>query len=64
MTDPAPSPFLVLQARAEARAILFADGAFETIEQAIAPLLNDAQALIDQVGNATVLTIIQKPFAE
>lgn len=60
----APSPFLVLQARAEARAILYAAGEYDSIEQAIAPLVSHALAtgLADEVGTDTVFAIAHKPF--
>jgi hypothetical protein len=60
----APSPYLVLQARAEARAMLYEASEYDSIEQAIAPLLKAAQAqgLIEAVGAETIEAIIRKPF--
>jgi hypothetical protein len=60
-----PSPFLVLAARAEARAILYAAAEYDSIEQAIAPLLDAAidAGLIDELDADTVFAIV-RPFAE
>jgi hypothetical protein len=57
-------PFLVLQARAEARAILFAAGEYESIDAAIAPLMQYALTndLAEQLGADVVFAIIIKPF--
>jgi hypothetical protein len=64
MTDDVP-PLLVLQARAEARAILYAAGEYQCIEDAVAPLLDDAIAagLTDQTG-ADVAYAIAQPFTD
>jgi hypothetical protein len=60
-----PSPLLVLHARAEARAILYAAGEYDNLEGAIAPLLDYALAsgLTDQLGADTAFAIVQS-FAE
>jgi hypothetical protein len=59
-------PLLVLQARAEARAILYAAGEYESIEEAFAPLLQHAldNGLVDEIGADTVYNIASKPFGE
>jgi hypothetical protein len=59
---PAPSPLLVLLARAEARAILLAAGEYESKAQALAPLINDAAALAERFGAETVFDIIRTAF--
>ena len=57
------SPFLVLQARAEARAILFHAYEFD-LEEAIAPLTEYAwkAGIVDDVGAAAVMAIIEATF--
>jgi len=59
----APSPFLVLQARAEARALLYRNHELE-LEEAIAPLSAYAlsSGIVDQIGAAAAMAIIQKAF--
>lgn len=60
------SPLLVLQARAEARAILFAAGEFgPSWDQAIQPLLQYAldSGVIDKVGAEGAFGIIKQAFA-
>ena len=72
------SPLLVLQARAEARAILYAAGEFElnisrnnfggeisSLERAVVPLLQYAMdsGVIDQVGADGAFGIIKQAFA-
>lgn len=66
MIDDVVSPLLVLQARAEARAILYAAGEYDSVEQAIAPLLEQAlrDGLVDELGAETVYAIARKPFGE
>lgn len=63
--DVSPSPLLVLQARAEARARLYAAGEYDSLEDAIAPLLDHALAtgLTDQLG-ADIAWAIVALFAE
>jgi hypothetical protein len=64
-----PSPVLILRARAEARAILYQAGEYETFEQAVAPLEDYAyeSRLVDTVGEDTCAAIILnvfKPYLE
>ncbi len=58
------SPLLILQARAEARAILFANGEFADIEQAMAPLRTYAveSGIADTFGAAAVVALINTAF--
>jgi hypothetical protein len=58
------APLLALQARAEARALLYQCCEFETIEQALAPLFADAVdlGLVDELGEAAIKAIIEAPF--
>jgi hypothetical protein len=60
------APLLALQARAEARALLWRCCTFETIEQALAPLFDDAtrQGLVDRYGEAFVKALIENPFVD
>jgi hypothetical protein len=57
------NPLLVLQARAEARALLYATGEFD-IEQALAPLLRCAisDGIIDQIGAEATFAILRQAF--
>jgi hypothetical protein len=55
-------PLLVLRARAEARAILYAAGEYDSIAQAVAPLLNDAQGLAETLGSEAVHAAVHGPF--
>jgi hypothetical protein len=58
-------PMLVLQLRAEARAILACHAEYDNIiEQALAPLFDHALAsgLVDELGEAAVKAIIEAPF--
>jgi hypothetical protein len=59
------SPILVLQARAEARAILFAESVFD-IEAAIIPLREyaDRSGLTDKLGVPAIDQIIHAAFKE
>jgi hypothetical protein len=59
------SPILVLQARAEARALLFATCEYEDVEQALAPLLAYAidAGVVDAIGAEASYDIIRKAFA-
>jgi hypothetical protein len=58
------APLLVLQARAEARALLYATCEFD-LEQAIQPLLQYAldSGVIDKVGADGAFGIIKQAFA-
>lgn len=57
------SPILILQARAEARAILYREHELE-FDEATAPLRDYALAtgLVDQIGAAGVVAIINTAF--
>jgi hypothetical protein len=63
MTD-GVSPLLVLQARAEARALLYATCEFD-LEQAIQPLLQYAldTGIVDKVGADGAFGIVKQAFA-
>ena len=64
--DGAPlSPLLVLQVRAEARAILFAACEFD-LERAVVPLMRYALAsgVVDEIGAERAYAIIRIAFAE
>jgi hypothetical protein len=58
------APLLVLQARAEARALLYATCEFD-LEEAIAPLLQYAMdsGVIDKVGADGAFGVIKQAFA-
>jgi hypothetical protein len=60
------APLLALQARAEARALLWRCCEFKTIEQALAPLFDDAtrQGLVDRYGEASIKALIEAPFVD
>lgn len=55
----------VLQARAEARALLYRLGEFSDLEEAIAPLLQFAldSGLTDKIGEDGAFAIIEAAFA-
>jgi hypothetical protein len=55
---------LVLLARAEARAILYAAGEYQCIEDAIAPLLDYAydSGVLDNLGEEEVCAIVKTAF--
>ena len=57
------SPLLVLQARAEARAMLYAGGEFD-LERALAPLLTYAlrSGVVDELGAERSFAIIRAAF--
>jgi len=57
------SPFLILQARAEARARLYAANEFD-LEQALAPLLRYAldSGITDDIGGERAFAIIRAAF--
>ena len=57
-------PLLVLQARAEARAILYADGDYVDIAEAIKPLMAYAfeAGIVDQIGAERAHAIIKAAF--
>jgi hypothetical protein len=57
-------PILILNARAKARAILFALGEFESLDQAVAPLREYAEVtgLVEQFGGDTIDQIILARF--
>jgi hypothetical protein len=59
------APLLVLQARAEARAILYAAGEFEQLKQAVVPLLQYAidSGIADQIGAERAFAIVKAAFA-
>jgi hypothetical protein len=59
-------PLLVLEARTQARALLFLTCEFESVEAALGPLFDDAceSGLVEQFGVDTIKAIIEKPFAE
>jgi len=59
------SPLLVLQARAEARAILCAAGEFEQVEPAIVPLLQYAMdsGITDEIGAERAFAVVKAAFA-
>lgn len=58
------SPILVLQARAEARAVLLAAGEIASLDEAMNPLFDYAHqhGLVELVGADTVFAIINGPF--
>jgi hypothetical protein len=58
------NPLQALQARAEARALLFKHATYETIGEAIDPLLKNAYdvGLVDQLGAKAVMQIIEQAF--
>jgi hypothetical protein len=57
-------PVLILNARAEARAILYALGEFESLDAAVAPLRAYAEdaGLVEQFGGETIDQIIVAAF--
>jgi hypothetical protein len=59
------APLLVLQARAEARAILYAAGEFDGLEPAVVPLLQYAmdRGVTDDIGAERAYAIIKTAFA-
>ena len=61
----APSPLLALQARAEARAILYAACAIADLDEAIQPVLRYAldSGVVDQIGGDGAFAIIKAAFA-
>ena len=62
---PAPiPPLLILQARAEARAILYCHQHYDTIEAALEPLFAYAvdAGIVDQLGEADTKAMIEAPF--
>jgi hypothetical protein len=65
MTTGNVQPLLVLQARAEARAILYADGDYLDINDAIKPLMAYAfqSGIVDQIGAERAHAIIKAAFA-
>src|SRR5262245_7100866 len=58
------SPFLVLQARAEARAILWAAGEYADVDEALAPLRAYAvdSGVVEQIGADASWAIINSAF--
>jgi len=64
MTDDV-APLLVLQARAEARAILYAAGEFDGIEPAVVPLLQYAMdsGITDDIGAERAFAIVRAAFS-
>ena len=61
-----PSSLLVLQVRAEARAMLFRSGEYRDLEEAVIPLLAYAHivGLGDKLGGDAVLAVIKGAFGE
>lgn len=61
----AVAPLLVLQARAEARALLFAACEYDDVGQAIQPLLQYAMdsGITDQIGADGAFDMIRAAFA-
>jgi len=59
------SPLLVLQARAEARALLFQAAEYADVDEAIGPLLKYAldHGIVDQIGADRTFAIIKTAFA-
>ena len=59
-------PLLVLQARAEARSILYADGDYVDMAEAIKPLMAYAfeAGIVDQIGAERAHAIIKQAFAD
>lgn len=55
------NPILVLRARAEARAMLYAAGELDLIE-AVEPLLQSSAELIEALGETAARAIILHPF--
>ena len=60
------NPLQALQARAEARALLFKHAEFETVGEAIDPLVQAAYdvGLVDQLGVKVVMEVIEQAFFE
>lgn len=63
------SPLLVLQVRAEARAMLWAAGEFDESDDVFAPLFayadepdRDGVSITDEIGAEAVIAIIRKAF--
>jgi len=59
-----PIDLVILQTRAEARARLAQDGEYETIDEAVAPLMQFAfkAGIVGALGSDAVLTIIATAF--
>lgn len=57
------NPLLILQARAEARAALFATGEFD-LADALEPLVEYARKrrLVEEFGSEAIFAIIHQPF--
>jgi hypothetical protein len=60
------NPLLVLQARAEARAMLFAYGEFETLDEALNPLVRFANdsGIASEIGGDAAWQIIRTAFKD
>jgi hypothetical protein len=58
------SPLLVLQARAEARALLFATGEYADLDQALRPLFDFAleSGIADEIGADAMFAVVRKAF--
>jgi hypothetical protein len=58
-------PLMILQARAEARAMLYGTGEFD-LEEALAPLLSYAlkSGVVDELGAERSFAIIKTAFAK
>ncbi len=58
------NPYLVLNARAQARAMLFAAGEYDTLQDAIVPLAEyaDASGITEQIGAENVVATILREF--
>ena len=60
-----PSRYMILQARAEARAYLYANFCeYADMEEAIAPLREYAirRGIVDQLGPRATMDLIEEPF--
>lgn len=58
------NPYRVLHLRAQARAMLWANGEYETLTDAILPLAQyaDASGITDQIGPENVVATILREF--
>jgi hypothetical protein len=58
------NPYLILQARIEARALLFAAGEYDDLAEAIDPLLAyaDASGISENIGPDNVVAMVVRGF--
>ena len=58
------NPLLILQIRAEARALLFELGEFDSLDQAMRPLFDYAltSGIADEIGADAMFAIVHKAF--